>query len=423
MQKKSKQIWMASLLISTFSSACSDGSVIDQVTAYKNTAGRIGLNAAPTDADCARITQGDLNGFVPFSRDNLWNVNIRDHAVDGNSQGKINNYINRIGRNPTMHADFSSEYGEVYNVVDSSVQDLQMISIDQYPHESDIMPVPLPHNAIVKGGGQNCEEGSDCHLFILDRNQCWLYETWLTSNRDGRWHAANMAVWDMLNTSQRPLGWTAADAAGLSVFAGLVRYDEVSKGVIPHAIRFTLGHTGNSFVAPATHSAGYDTAAFPMGTRFRLKANFDISGYSQADQVILTAMKNYGLILADNGSELEIAGANDSRWNVADVVGLQTVRLTDFEVLDSGPVMSRSNLPTGPRPEISNFSSSTQSVGSGEPVTLRWEGSGDAWYFIDVLGPVRGNSVTISPTATTTYTLNATNAYGRTSRSVTVEVQ
>ena len=365
---------------------------------------------------------GSMNGFIPFPRDNAWNTNISGSRADPNSAGRIAAYVDRIAYNPNLHADFSSVYGEVYNVVDSSVQPSQLFSIDQYPGESDIVPVPLPNNSIVKGGAQNCTDGGDCHMFILDRNQCWLYETWLTSFDGNRWHASNIAIWDMLNSSKRPFGWTAADAAGLSVFAGLVRYEEVARGVIPHAIRFTLNHTGNSFVAPATHSAGYDTNAFPMGTRFRLKANFDVSNFSPVDQIILTAMKNYGLILADNGTDLEISGGNDPRWNTGDVVGLQNVHLTDFEVLAADAVMTRADLPRGELPAINGFSASDSKVGAGMPVTLSWDTSGDAWDFIDVIGPVRGNSITVAPTATTTYTLNSTNTYGRSTRSVTVQV-
>ncbi|MBC7396536.1 MAG: PKD domain-containing protein [Bdellovibrionales bacterium] len=421
MQKKSILIWTTLLMTVAFVNACSNTNS-GEASYLENTAGRMFSNATPSDTRCNQITKGDLNGFVPFSRDSAWNSEISGQAADPQSSAKISAYVNRVGYNPALHGDFSSEYGEVYNVVDSSTQPLQMISIDEYPGESDLVPVPLPDTSVVKGGSQNCNDGGDCHLFVLDRNQCWLYETWQTSFDGVRWHASNMAVWDMLGTSKRPYGWTAADAAGLSVFAGLVRYDEVARGVIPHAIRFTLGHTGNTFVAPATHSAGYDSAAFPMGTRFRLKRNFDVSAYSKADQVIFTAMKNYGLILADNGSDLEIAGANDARWEVSDVVALKGAHLSDFEVMPAGKVMSRADLPTGARAEIGDFSASSMSAKTGESVTLSWSTSGEAWTFIDVLGPVRGNSITVAPTATTTYTLNATNAYGRSTRSVTVEV-
>jgi len=296
------------------------------------------------------------------------------------------------------------------------------MSIEQYPGESHIMPIPLPNSAVIEGGSQSCANGGDCHLFILDKSQCWLYETYLTSFDGVQWHASNVAVWDMLNTSARPYGWTSADAAGLAVFSGLVRYDEVARGSIDHAIRFTLSHTGNTFVAPATHAAGYDASAFPLGTRFRLKSNFNISSFSAADQVILTAMKTYGLILADTGTDLEIAGANNANWQSSDVVGLKAVHLSDFEVLSEGSVMSRSNLPNGQLPVIHNFFASVQSIQSGESVTLSWDTSNDSWDFIDMLGPTRAKSVTISPTATTTYTLNATNAYGRSTRSVTVQV-
>ena len=414
------------LLIAAVACNSPDGSTSSDLTGSggNNGAGNPNLGSTPTSQTCAQMTAGistDLNGFIPFPADNPWNTRVDNLAADPNSTSLISGYNSRSGKNPYLQGDLGDGYGEPYNVVDSSTQPTQMVSVTGYPDESDIMPVPLPNSAGVEGG-KPCPSGNDCHMFILDKNKCWLYETWLTNYSGGKWSASNMAVWDMLDTNQRPYGWTSADAAGLPVFPGLVRYDEVARGEINHAIRFTLARSADSFVPPASHSAGSNTTDFPMGQRFRLKANFDVSGYSSVDQVILTAMKKYGIILADNGLDLEFAGAVDSRWQTSDVLALRNVHFTDFEVLPAGTATVRTALPKGSNPTIASLNASATSVQSGAPVTLSWETSNDSWDFIDVIGPVRGNSVTVTPTATTTYTLKATNAYGRTSKSITVQV-
>jgi hypothetical protein len=366
---------------------------------------------------------GDLKGFRPFPANHPWNRNIAGERADPESSEKLRRYLDRIGWDPYVRGDFSPVYGQTYNIVDSDRLPLRPIQIDDYPGESDIVPVPLPDSSEVSVGSVTCPDGGDCHLMVIDRKHCWLYETWQTKHNGNDWHASNMAVWDLLSPNSRPLGWTAADAAGLPVLPGLVRYDEVASGAIRHAIRFTLSKTGNSFVAPATHSAGYDTQAFPMGTRFRLRADFDISGFSQVNQVILRAMKEYGLILADNGNDLEVAGAKDSRWRDEDVVALRAVHLSNFEVMPSSAVMSRSDLPSGPLPEIQQFKASTLRVHAGQAVELHWSASPGSWFLVSSVGPVRGTSVMVRPSTTTTYELQATNGYGRARAWLTVEVE
>ncbi len=380
----------------------------------------------PRDQQCAHIGMGlnsDLNGFVPFGANSPWNTDMSQTPVAQDSSTRITGYIERIGNNPSLLSDFGEIYGEPYNVVDSSKDYKQMMTIDGYPEESDLMPIPLPNTAAVEGGNQSCVPETDCHLFILDRNGCWLYETWQTRFDGETWKASSLAVWDLLNGNSRPYGWTSADAAGLAIFPGLIRYDEVSRGVINHALRVTLSTSANSFVAPATHFAGKGTENFPMGTRFRLKSGFDIAAFSLFDQVILTAMKKYGIILADNGLEFEVAGAIDPRWSNDDVTGLTQIHLTDFEVLETGPQYTWGSMPVGKIPEIREFTASSLTVAPGTPVTLVWTQDPSAWYFIDVIGPVRGNSIVVTPTQTTTYTLNATNAYGRETQKVTVVVR
>jgi hypothetical protein len=234
------------------------------------------------------------------------------------------------------------------------------------------------------------------------------------------------------NFEQRPWGWTSADAAGLSVFPGLVRYDEVAAGVIKHAIRFTLQNTmsdsnGGYFVEPASHAAGNSSSSMNVeGMRIRLKASVDISGFSSADQVILTAMKQYGMILADNGSNLYFQGDPDPRWDDDDLSNLKSIPGSDFEVVQMTPPFpgwDANTAPTGAAPTINSFTASASTVTSGTAATLTWSTSNDSYDFIDKLGGVRGGSITITPTATTTYTLNATNQYGRSTQQVTVAVQ
>ena len=411
-------------VLSSCSGSATGGNSSYQIP-FLNSGGNLSTGAAAVNSKCAGITtgvNGGLNGFVPFPANNPWNTSVQGIAADSNSATLIANYEGAIGTTPNLQGDFGPVYGELYNVVDSSTQPVQPININQYPEQSDVMPVPLPNTAVVEGGSQTCTGGGDCHMFILDRNQCWLYETWDTSFNGTQWQAANMAVWDMLNTSDRPYGWTSADAAGLPVFPGLLRYDEAASGVINHAIRFTFSKTVGSFIAPASHAAGSTSAAFTMGTRLRLKSSVDISSFSSMDQAVLTAMKNYGIILADNGLDLEIAGVNDTRWAESDVVALKTLNLDDFEVVSQGASIAMNALPSGQAPVINSFAASSQSITSGSSVTLNWSTSDSSWNFIDVLGPVRGNSVTISPTATTTYVFTSTNTYGRSTQAITVIV-
>jgi hypothetical protein len=230
----------------------------------------------------------------------------------------------------------------------------------------------------------------------------------------------------LLANEQRPWTWTSADAAGLPIFPGLVRYDEVAAGQIQHAIRFTVPQSRAAVVLPATHWASSLTSANapPMGMRLRLKANYNISGFSTNMQVILSAMKKYGLILADNGSAMYISGAPDSRWDNDDLHDLGQVQASAFEVVQMNPVYTSSNVPQGAAPSIGSFTTSASTVSSGGGVTLSWD-AGNASYVIVTpqVGAVRGTSVTIQPTQTTTYTLYATNQFGRSTATVKVTVQ
>ena len=377
---------------------------------------------------CSGMTVGQLtslNGFVPFPSSNLWNTDISTSPVDPNSA----NYINFIGPTVTLHPDFGSgtyhnqTIGIPYQVV-AGTQPKVTVTLGTYADESDPGPEPIPPNALIEGYPK--PGNGDRHVLVLEKDGCWLYELYHASVSKGAWSADSAAIWDMTINEQRPYTWTSADAAGLPIFVGLARYDEVAAGAINHALRFTIPTTQKAFVLPATHwaSTTTNTNAPPMGLRLRLKASFDISGYPADDQVLLTAMKKYGLILADNGSGIFISGAPDSRWNNNDLNLLKQITAANFEVVQTGTIFTPSNVPTGPSPTISSFSANPTTVSAGQPVTLSWNVSNAVYNIIDPqVGPARGTSIVVNPTATTTYTLYSTNQFGRNSATVTVTVQ
>lgn len=398
------------------------------------------IDAAGTTAACNQMSTGDnasLNGFVPFPATSAWNTDISQAPLDPNNTA-ITTAAGFAGLH--LHHDFSSvaggNYGIPYVVVDSSTQPLVPINVIDYASESDVAQAPYPITAPIEGSPADCDGWpdtyvGDSHVLVLDRNSCFLYETFNTHRCNGQWNSSSETIWDVQNYEQRPWGWTSADAAGLPIFPGLVRYDEVAAGAINHAIRFTMQHTKNDanggyFVEPASHAAGTDWGVSNvMGMRIRLKASFDISGFSAANQVILTAMKNYGMILADNGGSFYFQGAPDPRWDDNDLVNLDAIGSENFEVVQMTPTYpgyDDATAPTGAPPTINSFTASSTSVAPGTKVTLSWDTSNDSYDFIDVLGGVRGGSVSVTPTATTTYTLNATNQYGRATKTVTVTV-
>ena len=262
---------------------------------------------------------------------------------------------------------------------------------------------------------------------MIDRGTCWLYELYGAYRQsDGNWKAASAAVWDLLHGEQRPYTWTSADAAGLPIFTGLARYDEVASGEIKHALRFTLQNSRTAFTPPASHWAGNSSNAnaAPMGMRMRLKASYDISSFPPQTQVILAALKKYGMIMADNGSSMYISGDPDSRWNNDDLGTLRQVPASAFEVIEINPVYTPNNVPSGPAPVISSFTANPSSISAGQPVTLSWKVSGASYLVVSpTRGALRGSSTVVSPDVTTTYTLYGTNAYGRSKATVKVTVQ
>lgn len=379
-------------------------------------------------AACNGMTVGqltNLNGFVPFPADNLWNTDISNAAVDPDSD----NIINYIGAGVTLHPDFGSgtyagqSIGIPYQVVAGSRSKVT-IKLGAYGDESDPGPMPVPARALIEGYPQ--PGNGDRHVLVLDKDGCWLFELYHSFRlKDGQWSADSTAIWDMTIDEQRPYTWTSADAAGLPIFAGLARYDEVAAGAINHALRFTLPVTRQAFTPPASHWASSVTAADapPMGMRLRLKAGFDISGFSPQNQVILTALKKYGMILADNGSGIYISGAPDPRWNNDDLGNLKTITLSSFEVVLMDPVYTDADVPAGSSPVINSFAAKPHSVSDGQSVKLSWSTGDEIYNLISpTVGPVRGDSVIIHPSATRTYTLYSTNQYGRTTASVIVKV-
>ena len=376
---------------------------------------------------CTGMTVGQLtslNGFVPFPSTNLWNTDISSAPVDPNSA----NYINFIGATITLHADFGAgtfhnqTLGIPYQVV-AGTQAKVAVALGAFADESDPGPEPIPANALIEGYPK--PGNGDRHVLVLEKDGCWLYELYNATLKSGKWSADSADIWDMTINEQRPYTWTSADAAGLPVFVGLARYDEVAAGAINHALRFTVPTSQRAFVLPATHwaSTTTDPNAPPMGLRLRLKASFDISVYPADDQVILTAMKKYGLILADNGSAIFVSGAPDNRWNNSNLNLLKQVTASNFEVVQTGTIYTPANVPTGPSPTISSFSANPSSVAAGQPVTLSWSVSNSTYNIINPQsGPVRGTSVVVTPSVTTTYVLSSTNQFGRTTASAQVTV-
>jgi hypothetical protein len=276
-----------------------------------------------------------LHGKQVFPFDNAWNQDISMSPVDPNS----NNLIAGIGLNANVHPDFGTVWDGAPNgipyVVVSGTQTAVPINFTAFGSQSDPGPYPVPATAPIEGGPNGT---GDRHVLVIDRDNWKLYEMYRAFPVNGgtSWNADSGAVFNLESNALRPAGWTSADAAGLPIFPGLVRWDEVfEQQEIKHAIRFTAQITGKAYVHPARHWASSNTSVDrpPMGMRVRLKASFDISGYSPAMQVILRAMKKYGLILADNGSNWFISGAPDPRWSDNELNTLKTIKGSNFEVV------------------------------------------------------------------------------------------
>jgi hypothetical protein len=254
---------------------------------------------------------------------NVWNRDISRLAVQSNSAAMVG----AIGLNAYLHPDFDAiGDGIPYNIVTSSTPTFSVAF--QYADESDAGPYPIPSNPQI-------EKGSDHHLVSLDIGRCKLWELYDAHKVGSGWAAGSGAFFDLRSNALRPDGWTSADAAGLPILPGLVRYEEVASGSINHAIRFTAPATCG-YIYPATHLTAAPCSNLPpMGLRVRLKASVDISSFGPHAQVVLTALKRYGMILADNGSPWFISGVPDTRWNDDEFHQIQNLTGTDFEVVDT----------------------------------------------------------------------------------------
>ncbi|RMF50915.1 MAG: hypothetical protein D6755_00460 [Anaerolineae bacterium] len=271
--------------------------------------------------------------------DNIWNARVDSLPVDPHST----DYIQTIGAVTGLHADFGSgtwnggPIGIPYDFVSGTQPKVQVTF--NYADESDPGPYPIPPNASIEGGANS---DGDRHVLVVDTDNCILYELFYAwPQPDGTWAAGSGAIFDLHSNALRPDGWTSADAAGLPILPGLVRYEEVAAGEIRHAIRFTAPQTRAAHIWPARHDASSHTGAQypPMGQRFRLRADFDLSGFSPEVQVILKAMQTYGIVLADNGSAWYISGAPDERWNNDVLRELSQVTGADFEAVDVSSLM------------------------------------------------------------------------------------
>jgi len=274
-----------------------------------------------------------LGGCSVFPADNPWNTDISQSPVDPNSA----NYLADMNAGSTnLHPDFGSDphYGIPVTLAPPKTP-LVPMKFFAYPDQSDPGPYPFPKNTRIEGG-----KGAkgDRHALVVGEKSCKLYETYDTFYVGPGWRAANGAVFDLSSNKLRPDCWTSADAAGLPITPALVKYAEVQNGVIEHAMRFTVATTQAAYQHPATHyaSSNQDPNEPPMGLRVRLKASFDTSSFTGESLVVLTALKKYGMFLADNGSDWYISGATDTRWNDNDLDQLKTVSASNFEVVKLG---------------------------------------------------------------------------------------
>ena len=394
--------------------------------ASKSALAPVSVSVQPPPGACNGAALGagaSLQGFTPFPADNAWNQDISGSAVDPNSAA----IIGFIGAGTGLHPDFGaglydgSPIGIPYTVVASSSQAKVPVAFTAYGDESDPGPMPIPATAPIEGGSGST---GDRHVLVMDRDTCVLYELYnAVPKTDGSWTADSTAVWDLKSDGLRPYGWTSADAAGLPIFPGLARYEEVAAGTITHARRVTVPETAQAYVLPATHWAATrsDPNAPPMGLRVRLKASVDISTFPPQSQIVLAALKRYGLILADNGSAWYISGAPDDRWDNDDLHALSGITGSDLEVVQMGTVYSQD--PTGPAPAITSFTAAPASVAAGGSAVLTWASTNATrWFLSPEIGWVTGTSATVHPTATMTYTLEAEGPYGSATRTVQVVV-
>jgi hypothetical protein len=293
-------------------------------------ADRASITQPPDDAP---LPNAPIAGRTVFPSDNAWNRDISLESVDPNSA----NLIASCGATRSLHPDFGTQYeGVPWGIPFVTVRaDQPRVPVSfYYEDESDPGPYPIPPNAPIEGGASS---SGDRHVIVVDVDNWKLYELFDAHpvNGGASWTAGSGAIFDLASNALRPAGWTSADAAGLPIFAGLARYDEVAAGALTHALRFTCPSTRRAWVPPARHYASSQTSPNlpPMGMRVRLKSSVDISSFPPEAQVILTALSKYGMILADNGGGFFVSGAPDPRWNDANIDTLKRIKGSDFEVV------------------------------------------------------------------------------------------
>ena len=323
-----------------------------------------------------------------FPANNVWNADISALPVDTNSS----NYLANMATGTGLHPDFGSfaGFGIPYNVVSSAQAKVSVDFSAGAPTESDNGPYPIPANPNIESNDlaacSSPNGNGDCHILIVDKDACILYELDAAATQGpGQWTAFSGAIWSLKSNALRTDTWTSADAAGLPILPGLVRYDEVAAGLINHALRFTMVHTQQAHIYPARHDASSNTGAFvpPMGLRVRLKAGANLSGLSPQALVIAHAMQKYGLILADNGSNWFISGASDPNFDDTDLHTLGQLHGSDFEVVDTsglrnGPDSFTATVNVGQ--SGSNFvdtvsHNSTTTIPANTTVVWTWVGS------------------------------------------------
>jgi hypothetical protein len=295
--------------------------------------------AAPSAATQPDATDAILAKMPLFSKDDPWHKDISKEPIDPNSDALIAS----IGIAKSLHPDFGAHFGIPFQFVDKTTKTYKPTF--QYADDSDKVAYPIPDHPLIEGGA-DAPQDSDRHILCIDIDTWKLYEMWHCFPKNNTWDCGSGCVFDLTKSSvgQRPKGLTSADAAGLPIFPGLVRYDEAAiKKVIDHAVRFTIVKSQHAYVAPATHyaSSKTDKSLPPMGMRVRLKASVDISTYPDEDKALLAALKKYGMIVADNGGNWYISGAPDPRWNDDNLQTLRKVKGTDFDVIKMENVVTK----------------------------------------------------------------------------------
>lgn len=369
----------------------------------------VGFSICIGFATLASAQSPTLGNCPVLPADNIWNTRVDQLPVSPSSS----TWVNTIGATTGVHPDFGAgiwdgaPIGIPYVTVPGT--QTKYPATFTYQSESDTGPYAIPLNAPIEGGSAS---SGDRHATSIDIDNCILYEIYAAYPQASSWQGGSGAIFNLRSNALRTLSWTSADAAGLPIFPGLLRYDEIAAGAINHAVRFTVPQSQKAYVWPARHYASSLTGAQypPMGARFRLRASFDISGYSATNQIILTALKKYGMMLADNGSAWYLSGAPDPRWNDSDLHLLGNVKGSDFEAVDVSPLMIDPNsgqaAQTGVSVSVNPASASVQ-VNTQKQFTATVNGNANHTVSWDVNGTPGNGTVGFIDTISGVYTAPA----------------